>query len=62
MIAVIREAGNRAEGARRRALIMILWRPCLRIGEELDVAEADSMCRAAGSWCVVAMGALDRSG
>ena len=41
IIAVMRTAGNGADGARLRALIVILWRAGLRIGEALDLAETD---------------------
>ena len=41
IIAVMREAGSNADGARLRALIVILWRAGLRIGEALDLAETD---------------------
>jgi integrase len=41
IVAVMRAAGNSADGARRRALIVILWRAGLRIGEALDLAETD---------------------
>jgi integrase len=41
IIAVMREAGDSAGGARLRALIGILWRAGLRIGEALDLAETD---------------------
>jgi integrase len=41
VIAVMRAAGDRAGGARLRALIVILWRAGLRIGEALDLAETD---------------------
>jgi site-specific recombinase XerD len=41
IIAVMREAGNSADGVRLRALIVILWRAGLRIGEALDLAETD---------------------
>ena len=37
----MREAGTGPEGARLRALIVILWRAGLRIGEALDLAETD---------------------
>jgi integrase len=40
-IAVMRAAGDGADGARLRALIVILWRAGLRIGEALDLAETD---------------------
>ena len=39
IVAVMRAAGNGADGARLRALIVILWRAGLRIGEALDLAE-----------------------
>jgi integrase len=41
IIAVMRTAGNGADGARLRALIVILWRAGLRIGEALNLAETD---------------------
>ena len=41
IIAVMRQAGTGADGARLRALIVILWRAGLRIGEALDLAESD---------------------
>ena len=41
IIAVMRAAGTSADGARLRALIVILWRAGLRIGEALDLAETD---------------------
>jgi len=41
IVAVMRGAGNSADGARLRALIVILWRAGLRIGEALDLAETD---------------------
>jgi integrase len=41
IIAVVREAGSSADGVRLRALIVILWRAGLRIGEALDLAETD---------------------
>ena len=34
-------AGNGADGARLRALIVVLWRAGLRISEALDLAETD---------------------
>ena len=37
----MRQAGNSPEGLRLRALIVILWRAGLRIGEALDLAETD---------------------
>ena len=41
IIAVMREAGSSPDGARMRALMVILWRAGLRIGEALDLAETD---------------------
>jgi len=41
IIAVMRAAGNSGDGARLRALIVILWRAGLRIGEALDLVETD---------------------
>ena len=41
IIAVMRAAGDGTDGARPRALIVILWRAGLRIGEALDLAESD---------------------
>jgi site-specific recombinase XerD len=41
IIAVMRAAGQDADGARLRALIVILWRAGLRIGEALGLAETD---------------------
>src|ERR1700734_208654 len=41
IIAVMRAAAHGADGARLRALIVILWRAGLRIGEALDLAETD---------------------
>lgn len=38
---MMRAAGDGADGARLRALIVILWRAGLRIGEALDLAETD---------------------
>jgi site-specific recombinase XerD len=37
----MRAAGDSSDGARLRALIVILWRAGLRIGEALDLAETD---------------------
>jgi integrase len=39
IVAVMRAAGNGADGARLRTLIVILWRAGLRIGEALDLAD-----------------------
>jgi integrase len=41
IIAVMRAAGSGADGARLRALVVILWRTGLRIGEALGLAETD---------------------
>jgi len=41
IIAVMRSAGERAEGVRMRALIVVLWRAGLRISEALALAESD---------------------
>jgi len=41
IVAVMRSAGGGPDGARLRALIVILWRAGLRIGEALDLAETD---------------------
>src|SRR5262249_35656453 len=44
IIAVMRTTSNNADGARLRALIVILWRAGLRISEALDLAETDLDC------------------
>jgi site-specific recombinase XerC len=41
IIAVMRQTGGSADGARVRALIVVLWRAGLRIGEALDLSETD---------------------
>lgn len=41
IVAVMREAGTGAHGARVRGLIVVLWRAGLRISEALDLAERD---------------------
>ena len=41
IIAVMRTAGAGADGVRLRALIVVLWRAGLRIGEALALAETD---------------------
>ena len=38
IIAVMRATSNNADGARLRALIIVLWRAGLRISEALDLA------------------------
>jgi integrase len=41
IVAVMRVAGDRPDGLRLRALIVLLWRAGLRIGEALALAETD---------------------
>jgi site-specific recombinase XerD len=41
IVAVMRRAGPGVDGDRVRGLIVVLWRAGLRIGEALDLAEAD---------------------
>jgi integrase len=41
IIAVMRAVGDRADGQRLRAMIVLLWRAGLRIGEALDLQESD---------------------
>jgi integrase len=41
IVVVMRAAGDQPDGARLRALIVLLWRAGLRIGEALDLAETD---------------------
>jgi len=41
IVAVMRTAGDRPEGLRMRALIVVLWRAGLRISEALALAESD---------------------
>src|SRR6266851_553273 len=41
IVAVMRSAGTGHNGARLRAMIVILWRAGLRIGEALSLAETD---------------------
>jgi site-specific recombinase XerD len=41
IIAVMRTAGTGADGVRLRALVVLLWRAGLRIGEALALAETD---------------------
>src|SRR5947209_10319503 len=41
IVAVMRTAGDRPEGVRLRALIVLLWRAGLRISEALALAETD---------------------
>src|SRR5436190_22986928 len=48
IVAVMRAAGENRDGARLRALIVILWRAGLRIGEALALVETDlDPCRGA---------------
>ena len=41
IVAVMRVAGEKPDGLRLRALIVLLWRAGLRIGEALALAETD---------------------
>lgn len=41
IVAVMRAAGERSNGARVRGLIVVLWRAGLRISEALDLGEGD---------------------
>jgi integrase len=41
IVSVMRAAGDHTDGVRLRALIVIMWRAGLRIGEALDLAESD---------------------
>ena len=41
IVAVMRAAGHRADGARLRTLIVILWRAGLRISEALTLSQTD---------------------
>ena len=41
IVAVMRACGNRSEGARLRAVIVVLWRAGLRISEALALTESD---------------------
>jgi site-specific recombinase XerD len=41
IVAVMRAVGDRPDGRRLRALIVLLWRAGLRIGEALDLQESD---------------------
>ena len=47
-IAVMRTAGAGPDGVRLRALILVLWRAGLRIGEALALAETDLDARRGG--------------
>jgi site-specific recombinase XerC len=51
IIAVMRAPSNNADGSRRRALILVLWRAGPRISEALDLAETD-LDRARGALTV----------
>ncbi len=50
IVAVMHAAGDGPDGARLCALIVMLWRAGLRIGEALDLAEQISTARAAPCW------------
>jgi integrase len=41
IVAVMREAGQDANGDRLRGLVVVLWRSGLRIAEALELGEAD---------------------
>src|SRR5438093_3482211 len=41
IVAVMRQAGTLTQGLRVRALVVILWRAGLRIGEALALTESD---------------------
>jgi integrase len=41
IVPVMSATGNGVDGARLRALIVVLWRAGLRISEALDLAETD---------------------
>ena len=44
IVAVMRAAGENRAGLRLRAIIVVLWRPGLRISEALALAETDLDC------------------
>jgi integrase len=44
IVAVMRWIGDRAEGLRLRALVVLLWRAGLRISEALSLHEGDLDC------------------
>ena len=48
IVAVMRSVGDRADGHRLRALIVLLWRAGLRISEALGLQESD-LARARGA-------------
>ncbi len=54
VIAVTRAAGAGPDGVRLRALIVVLWRAGLRIGEALALAETDLERAAARCWSATA--------
>ena len=58
IIAVMREAGSGPDGARLRALIVILWRAGLRIGKRSISLRPISTHPAARCWCVAAYAEL----
>ncbi len=57
IIAVMRQAGESDHGLRLRALIVVLWRAGLRIGEAMALTEPDLDPAAARSWSVTARAA-----
>jgi integrase len=44
IVSVMRVAGEKPDGLRLRALIVLLWRAGLRVGEALALAETDLDC------------------
>jgi hypothetical protein len=44
IIAVMRAVGDRADGQRLRATIVLPWRAGLSVGEALDLQESDLDC------------------
>jgi site-specific recombinase XerD len=53
----MRQAGDGLQGARLRALIVLLWRAGLRVNEALTVCEHDLDARLGAIWCVTARAA-----
>ena len=63
IVAVMRMIGDRAEGYRLRALLVLLWRAGLRIGEALSLQESDlDRSRGAVSFGVARAASAVRSG
>jgi integrase len=57
IVAVLRAAGDGPDGARLRALVVMLWRAGLRISEALDLAETD-LDRSRGAAVAVSVGGM----